>query len=377
MVLLAGSGLMLRSLTKLLATDVGFDAENVLTLRITVPEGGMARDSLPGFYQQLTERLRSVPGVSSAGLGGCAPLSGGCNITLLTFPGQPEPDFAHRPVTAVNFVSPDFFPALRVPLKRGRLITDADRAGGAKVVLISEAGARTLWPNEDAVGKRVKIGQGGFDKGDGAEIVGVVGDVRQWADSAGRTEVYLPFAQSPRTGAIVFVRSSRDAASLGPEIRRAIHEIAPSFPIYDMQTMENRAVGATAQARFSAELLGLFAFSALSLAVIGLYGVMSLAVTARTREIGIRIALGADHGRVQRLVVREGVALVGAGAAIGVAGALVCTRLLQTLLFDLSPSDPATYVGIVALLGAAAVTASWIPARRASRVDPVVALRAD
>jgi len=174
-------------------------------------------------------------------------------------------------------------------------------------VLISEAGARTLWPNEDAVGKRVKIGQGGFDKGDGAEIVGVVGDVRQWADSAGRTEVYLPFAQSPRTGAIVFVRSSRDAASLGPEIRRAIHEIAPSFPIYDMQTMENRAVGATAQARFSAELLGLFAFSALSLAVIGLYGVMSLAVTARTREIGIRIALGADHGRVQRLVVREAV----------------------------------------------------------------------
>jgi predicted permease len=280
-------------------------------------------------------------------------------------------------VTAVNFVSPDYFSALRVPLKRGRMLTDADRMGSAKVVLISEAGARTLWPNQDALGKRLKIGQGGFDADDGAEVVGVMGDVRQWADSAGRTEVYLSFAQSPRTGAIVFVRSTRDAASLGPEIRRAIHEIAPSFPIYDMQTMENRAAGATAQARFSAELLGLFAFSALSLAVIGLYGVMSLAVTARTREIGIRIALGADHGRVQRLVVSEGVALVGAGAAIGVAGALVCTRLLQTLLFDLSPSDPATYVGIVGLLGAAAVTASWIPARRASRVDPVVALRAD
>jgi hypothetical protein len=251
---------MLRSLTKLLGTDTGFEASNVLTLRITVPEGGMARDSLPGFYQQLTERLRSVPGVASAGLGGCAPLSGGCNFTMLTFPGQPDPDFAHRPVTAVNFVSPDYFPALRVPLKRGRLITDADRMGGAKVVLMSEAGARTLWPNEDPIGKRVKIGQGGFDKGDGAEVVGIVGDVRQWADSAGKTEVYLPFAQSPRTGAIVFVRSTRDAASLGPEIRRAIHEIAPSFPIYDMQTMESRAAGATAQARFSAELLGLFAF---------------------------------------------------------------------------------------------------------------------
>jgi putative ABC transport system permease protein len=377
MVLLAGSGLMLRSLTKLLAIDTGFDASNVLTLRLTVPQGGMARDSLPAFYAQLTERLRAVPGVTNAGLGSCAPLSGGCSFTVITFPGQPEPDPAHRPGTGVHFVSPDFFPALRVPLKRGRMLTDADRAGAPKVVLMSEAGARTLWPNENPVGKRVKIWQGGFDTGDGAEVVGIVGDVRQWADSAPRTEVYLPVAQSPRTGSIIFIRSARDAASLGPEVRRAIRELAPSFPIYDMQTMETRAEGATAQARFSAVVLGLFAFSALSLAVIGIYGVMSLAVTARTREIGIRIALGADQKRVQRLVVWEGVGLVGAGAMIGVGGALVATRLLQTLLFDLSPSDPATYAGILALLGVAAATASWIPARRASRVDPVVALRAD
>jgi predicted permease len=377
LVLLAGSGLMLRSLTKMLAIDTGFDAAHVLTLRLTVPEGSMARDSLPGFYTQLVQRLRAVPGVTNASLGSCPPLTGGCNRTLLTFPGQPDPDFAHRPLTGVNWASPEYFATLRIPLKRGRMITDADHFGGLKVVLINEAGARTLWPNEDAVGKRVKIGQGGFGDGDGAEIVGVVGDARQFVDSAARTEVFLPYAQSPRAGMFVFVRSARDVASLGPEVRSAIHEVAPSFAIYDMQTMSARAAGATAQARFSAVLLALFAVTALSLAAIGIYGVMSLAVAARMREIGIRIALGADQRRVQRLVVGQGVTLVGIGAAIGIAGALLCTRVLQTLLYDLEPSDPMTYAVIVVLLVLTAMTASWFPARRAARIDPVVALRSD
>jgi putative ABC transport system permease protein len=368
---------MIRSLTKMLAINTGFDAENVLTLRLTIPEGGMARDSLPGFYTQLVERLRAVPGVTSAALGNCPPLNGGCNVTMVTLPGQPEPDFAHRPLTGVFWASPDYFTTLRIPLKRGRMITDGDRFGGPKVVVINETGARTLWPNQSAVGKRVKIGQGGFDRGDGAEVVGVVGDTRQFIDSAARTEVYLPFAQSPRSGMFVVVRSTRDVAALGPEVRRAIHEIAPAFPIYDMRTMGERAAGATVQARFSAVLLGLFALTALSLAAIGIYGVMSLAVASRTREMGIRIALGADARRVERLVVSEGLALVSIGAIVGVAGALACTRVLQTLLYDLTPSDPVTYISIVALLAIVAVTTSWIPARRASRVDPVLALRAD
>lgn len=377
LILLAGSGLMIRSLTKMLAIDTGFDASHVLTLRLTVPEGGMARDSLPGFYTQLVERLRAVPGVTNASLGSCPPLSGGCNRTLVTFPGQPEPDFAHRPMTGVFWTTPDYFATLRIPLKRGRMITDADRFGGVKVLLINETGARTLWPNENPVGKRVKIGQGGFDRGDGAEIVGVVGDTRQFVDSAARTEMYLSFAQSPRSGVLILVRSTRDVASLGPEVRRAIHDLAPSFPVYDMRTMNERAARATAQTRFSATLLGLFALTALSLAAIGIYGVMSLAVAARTREIGIRIALGADGRRVQRLVVSEGIALVSIGAVLGIGGALVCTRVLQTLLYDLTPTDPATYTGTVALLAVTAMVASWIPARRAAHVDPVVALRAD
>jgi ABC-type antimicrobial peptide transport system permease subunit len=176
---------------------------------------------------------------------------------------------------------------------------------------------------------------------------------------------------------MIFIRSTRDPVALAADVRRAVREIAPQYPVYDMQTMNARAADATARARFSAVLLTLFALTALSLAAIGIYGVMSLAVSARTREIGIRIALGADRSRVQGLVVGEGIALVSLGVVIGVGGALVCTRVLRSLLFDLTPSDPVTYVTIVAVLGAAAIVASWIPARRASRVDPVVALRAE
>jgi ABC-type antimicrobial peptide transport system permease subunit len=176
---------------------------------------------------------------------------------------------------------------------------------------------------------------------------------------------------------MIFVRTTRNAAAIGPDVRRAIRQLAPAYPIHDMQSLSSRTAGATAQARFSAMVLALFAATALALAVVGIYGVMSLAVATRTREIGIRMALGADHRRVQRLVVSEGMSLVAIGALIGCAGALVSTRVLQTLLFDLQPSDPLTYASILVLLGCAAAAANWIPARRASRVDPVEALRAD
>jgi putative ABC transport system permease protein len=375
LVLLAGSGLMLRSLVKLLATDGGFDAKNLLTVRVTIPPGGLARDSLPGFYTQLVDRLRAVPGVRNAAIGDCAPLSGGCNGTLIELMDRPKVDFAHMPSVGVFWATPDWFATVGVPLRRGRLFTAADRTGMPKVVLVNETAARKFWPNENPIGKRVGIGQGGFS--DGAEVVGIVGDVRQWADSLAKADVYLPYYQSPTSRMMIFLRTATDPAALGTAVRAAIHELAPQYPIYDMQPMTERATAATARARFSAALLGLFALTALSLAVIGIYGVMSLAVSARTREIGIRIALGADQRRVRRLVVWEGLSLVTAGAAIGIAGALVCTRVLQTMLFDLTPSDPVTYAGIVALLGIAATAASWIPARRASRVDPVVALRAE
>jgi putative ABC transport system permease protein len=268
---------------------------------------------------------------------------------------------------------------LHVPFERGRLISSADRAGAPKVVLINETAARTYWAGENPLGKRASI------NASVAEVIGIVGDVRQFVDSLPKPEVYLPYPQapslpyviSPHSQMMIFVRTNGAPVAAAASVRRAIHELAPLYPVYDIQPMTTRAAGAAAQSRFSAVLLGLFAATALSLAIVGIYGVMALAVTARTREIGIRIALGADPSRLRRLVVSEGARLVSVGVILGLVGALACTRVLQNLLYDLSPTDPITYVAMVVLLGLATVAASWVPARRASSVDPVAALRAD
>ena len=372
-VLLAGSGLMLRSLSKLLAIDPGFDGRNVLTFRLNVPPGIMPRDSTPGFYVQLAERLRAVPGVTDVGLNNCAPLSGGCNGTPMRRLDRPGTLVQGTPV-GIHWASATWFSTMHVSLVSGRLFNATDRMASPRVVVINEAAAKALWSGENPIGKHVELGQGGLKD---AEVVGVVRGVRQRPDSAAGPEVYAALEQSLRSGVVVFVRARRDASAIGEEVRRAVRDVAPSIPIYDMQTMDARSASATAQARFSATLLALFALTALSLAAIGIYGVMSLAVSSRSRELGIRIALGADQGRVKRLVIREGVALAASGAAVGLVAAFMATRVLRTMLYDLAPSDPATYTAVVVLLAGTAVAAAWIPARRASRVDPVEALRAD
>jgi len=373
LMLLAGSGLMIRSLAKLLAVDTGFDAGNVLTLRVTVPPGDLPRDSLPGFYAQVLARITGLPGVRAASVANCPPLNGGCNGTLITLKDRPPVDPAHSPAVGVHWATPDWFATIRVPLKHGRLFTLADRVGTPKVVVVNETAARQFWPNENPIGKRIGVGQGGFS--DGAEVVGIVGDVRQFTDSLPKPDVYISYYQSPRPGMMIFVRTNGNPAAVGNAVRRTIHDVAPQLPVYDMQPLATRVAAATAPARFSAVLLGRFAAVALSLAALGIYGVMSLAVSQRTREIGIRMALGADARRVRRMVVAEGARLAGAGALIGLAGSFVCTRVLRTLLFDVKPSDPITYTLIVLLLGTAAIAASWIPARRATRMSPTEALR--
>lgn len=375
LVLLGGSGLMVRSLANLLATDVGFDANNLLTLRATPPPGLIGRDSIPGFYDDILNRIRGVPGAEVAALGGCVPLSGAPCGQWVFRRADASPTGGtidmHR-LIGLNPVSPNWFAALHVPLERGRLFTAADRAGAPPVVLLNEAAAKKFFAGEDPIGKHVSIGSQIE-----SEVVGVVGGVRQRPDSAPGPTAYFPLAQSPTPGVFFFIRSSRDPASMGNEVRRAVHEVAPQVPVYDMLTMMQRTASATAEARFRAVLLAAFALVALSLAAIGIYGVVSFAVTARTREIGVRIALGAERGRVERLVIGEGMGLVGIGAVIGLAGALVATRVLRTFLFELTPGDPITYVSVAVVLGVVGIVASWIPARRASRVDPVVALRAD
>ena len=373
LVLLAGSGLMIRSLGRLLAVDPGFDARDVLTLRLSIPQGVLAPDSMPGFYEQLLAEIRGVPGVEEVALADCPPLSGACNGTIMTFADRPKSATGNAMV-GVHWVSPNWFGTMRVPLKRGRMFDESDRLGGPKVVIINEAAARQYFGAEDPIGKRVAVFQGGFHTG--AEIIGIVGDVRFGTiDSTARPDTYISYAQARQPRLMVFVRTTGDPSAMAPAVRGAVKRVAPQAPVFDIRSMPARVAMASAQTRLSAVLLGLFATVSLSLAVMGIYGVLSFAVAQRTGEIGIRMALGAERGRVVALVLKDGVRLALVGLTIGLLAALALTRVLRTMLFEVTTTDPLTYVAMATVLGLAVIAASWIPARRAARVDPVIALR--
>lgn len=374
LVLLVGSGLMVRSLAKLLSVDVGFDAANVVTFEINRPAGSVAVDSLTGFYSQLLDRVRAVPGVADAGLDNCVPFIGGpCMRVPLVRSDDPTPDAIPTAYSGMEVVTPNWFSLMHVPLVRGRGFSPADRRNAPTVVLLNESAAKAFFGGDDPIGKRIALGP--IVKS--AQVIGIVGDIRQMPDSAPFPTSYLSSTQFAPAQTFVFVRSSRAGASIGGELRRAVREVAPQLAVFDMQTLAQREGVATARNRFHALLLTTFGTAALLLAAIGIYGVLSFAVTARTREMGIRIALGGERGSVQRLVIREGLVLVAVGVVIGLAGALAAARLLRTFLFDLTPTDPATYGAIVVVLVATSALASWVPGRRASRVDPVIALRAE
>jgi putative ABC transport system permease protein len=375
LVLLAGSGLMLRSLGKLLGVNPGFDAEQVLTMRLNT-RPGFGRDSLPGFYDRVLERLAALPGVTSTALGDCPPLNGGCNGTVIWLRDRPPVAPGSEPEVGVHWITPSWTSALGVPLMRGRNFTSADRLGARKVVLVNAAAAKRLWPGEDPIGRPVSVGQGGFSN-DTATVVGVVGDVRFGTlDSLPKPDVYLSYYQSPRGRMMIFLRTAGDPLALAQAARGAVREMAPDLPVYDVRTLRSRVGDAESHARFSATLLALFAVVALALATMGTYGVIAYAVAQRTREIGVRVALGASTRDVVRLVVGQGLALAVVGGVIGLAAALAATRVLRSLLYDVAPSDPATFAAIAGVLVLAVTAASWIPARRAARVHPAEALRA-
>jgi predicted permease len=372
-VLLAASGLMIRSLARLLQVDPGFDAERVLTLRLSMVPGTFAPDSMPGFSERLQEAVAAVPGVERVALADCPPLNNGCNGTIMTFADRAASATGNAMV-GVHWVSPSWFQTLRVPLKRGRSFEPTDRLGGPRVVLINEEAARQYFKGEDPIGKRVAVYQGGFDAG--AEVVGIVGDVRYGTiDSTARPDVYISYGQARIARMMLFVRTTGEPELVTSAVRAAIRREAPLAPVYDVRSLADRVDAAGGQARFTALVLGLFAGVALALAVMGIYGVTSYGVAQRSRELGIRMALGAGRSSVTSLILREAVTLAGVGLAIGVVAALVVTRVLRAMLFEVSTTDPATYIGMAVLLGVAALLASWIPARRAARGDPTAALR--
>jgi putative ABC transport system permease protein len=307
------------------------------------------------------DRVRAISGVADAALDSCAPFTPSCARLPLRRADIPVPENVYAQVTGMDVVTPNWFSLMHVRLVRGRLFSSTDRADGPRAVLLNESAAKTFFGADDPIGKRVSLGP--FFKD--AEVIGIVGNVRQMPDSAPPPTTYVPSTQLAQPQMIVFVRTRRDAATIGGELRRAVHEVAPQLPVYDLQTMTQRAGTATAQNRFRAMLLTAFALAALLLAAIGIYGVLSFAVTARTREMGIRIALGAERASVQWLVIGEGLALVAVGVVIGLAGALTGARVLRTFLFDLTPNDPVTYAAIIVVLGVTAVLASWAPGLRA------------
>ncbi len=373
LVLLAGSGLMIRSLANVLAVPQGFDPTHELTMRLAVPPGLVPRDSMPGFYEQVQSRLAAVPGVQQVSMIDCPPLSGGCNGTLMTFPDRPASNTGNA-IVGVHWATPSWFAAMHVPLKRGRMFEAGDRTGAPKVVLISETAAHRYWPNEDPIGKTVKVYQGGFHTG--AQVIGVVGDVRFGTiDSLPAADVYISFAQAYTSRMMIFLRTAGDPLVVVPSARQALKEVAPQDPTYDIATMSDRVGAASAQSRYSALLLAAFALVALALAAMGIYGVISWGVAQRTREIGIRLALGADQRTVLGMLLREGAVLAAIGTVAGLLAAFALSRIMRTMLFGVAPSDPGTYASIVVVVAGATLFASWLPARRAARVEPTEALR--
>jgi putative ABC transport system permease protein len=383
-VLLAGAGLMIRSFLRLQSVDSGFDPRNLLTLRLVLPEARYPdAHQVTSFYQRLTERLGSLPGVESVAATHALPLGGISNVRPFTVEGRPRQGKA--PDVQYRMVSPDYFRTMKIALIRGRDFTKQDEWQAAGVVIINQAFLRRYFPDEDPVGKRITLG--GYDDQLG-EIVGVVGDVRHlWAGAEAEPEMYWAYSQawlarSPtlsnkRRSLTLALRTSGDPQSLIQDVRREVTAMDKALPVSGVRTMEERMGDSQAGRRFNTLLLSLFAALALILAVVGLYGVISYTVSEGAREIGVRMALGAQTGDVLRLVIGRGMGLTLAGVAIGLLASFGLTRLMKDMLFGVGPTDPLTFVAIAVLLTLAALTACYIPARRATKVDPMVALRCE
>ena len=377
LVLLIGAGLLLRSFVRLIDTDPGYDPTNVITAQVDLPPARYAdADVRRVFFQQLLQRVDQLPDVEAAGIVSFLPLGRGEALTILQIEGRPQPTrLDERAMARPQVVSAGYFRAMGMRLVDGRFLTERDGAGGAPVMMINESFARQHFPNEAPIGQRLSMGPGGFQ-----EIVGVVGDVRHAGlDAEPTPEVYGSYSQaSGQRGSrdvSLAVRTTGDPLAIVPFLRSQVLELDPNLPLADVRTMAARVSASVAQPRFYAMLVGLFATVALILAVIGIYGVLSYGVAQREREIGVRMALGATRLEILRLVLGQGMALTGSGIVVGTAAAFGVTRLLSSLLFGVTTTDSVTYVAVPILLAAVALVACYIPARRATRVDPMTALR--
>jgi predicted permease len=371
-VLLSGAGLLLRSLLNLTGVDPGFRADRVLSFAVELPGSSYRTDqSIRSLYERLTERLAAVPGTESVGAVSRLPLSGRLN-TSFDVVGQRARAPGEEQYIETRSATPEYFRAMGIPLLRGRGIEEGDREGTIPVAVISESAAGRHFGGADPVGQRIRVSTLEAPR----TIVGVVGDVRHLGlDRDPAPHVYFPLAQVPRRSMHVIVRTVTDPRTLAGPIRAELRALDPALSAAEFRPLEGIVAESLARPRFVSTLLGLFAVVALALAALGLFGLLSYAVAQRTREIGIRIALGARAGEVLQMILRRALRLAAAGIGLGLVGALALTRFVSGVLYGVEPTDPVTLVTVVALLGGTVLAASLIPARRAASVDPVVALR--
>jgi putative ABC transport system permease protein len=375
LVLLIGAGLMIRSLWALRNSNPGLDPHNVLTMRVTLPREKYPKpEQQLAFYRQVVERVRALPGVEAAGTIDALPFENNGSTEPVAIEGRPAVEFAMQPEVAVRAISPGYFQTLRIPLLGGRDFNESDTLDRPDAVMISESMAREFWPNENAVGKRLILS---FYPGKLREVIGVVRDVkfRGLTSRESLAMIYVPLAQITFWNQALVVRTAGDPASAASAIAAAIHATDSGQPVRDVLALDEILAASLSQQQFSMLLLASFAALALILAAVGIYSVLAYAVRQRQREIGIRIALGAQLGDVLRMVVAEGMRPALIGVALGLAGALALSRVISSLIFGVSKSDPLTFMSVSALLATVALVASLLPAYRATRVDPIRALR--
>lgn len=374
LVLLIGAGLFQRSLRKALDADAGFDPQGVLAATLNFDMLGYDDARGFAFYRRVLERLNAHPGVASASLARIVPLSGSSRIWNIRPVDGPFAQTQAPPETFANTISPGYFRTLRIPLRRGREFTDADAANAPPVAILSESLARKLWPNEDPLGKR--LASFAASGGPPVEVVGIAADIKYASVREEQTTVlFLPIYQNHEGVVNLHVRAKGDPRFLAEILRAEIAALDPNLPLFQVTTLPEYIRLGVAGLRIPALTLGLFGPLALVLAAVGIYGVISYAVALQTKEIGVRMALGASRGGILSMIIGKGLRLAGVGIVVGLAGAFAATRWLTGMLFGLSAADPLTYLGVTCILLLVALAACWIPALRASRTDPMVALR--
>ncbi len=379
--LLAGAGLLIKSFGKLQSVDPGFRPQDTLSFELSLPRTTYKEDAqIVSFFERLSHSVESLPGVRTAGGVMGLPLSGMRFNISFKVGGRPEAAPGQEPAMEVRVATADYLRTLGVPLKRGRFFTEADTADSPPVVILSEAAAEKYFPDEDPIGKRIEMGwsRSTDKKRAGGEVVGIVGNVKELGlDEEFPAEIYLPMRQWPVGRMTIVARTAVPPMSLADEVKAAVRELDSNLPVNQIRTVEDVVAESIAQPRFYMLLLGVFAAVALLLAAIGIFGVMSYTVSQRTREIGIRMALGAQGGSVVSMVVGQAMALACVGLVVGVVAALALSRTMTTLLFDMSPTDPVTFATVAGVLAFVAFLASYLPARRAANVDPIEALRGE